>query len=330
MLLERGQEKRYFMKKPGFILTEIIFSVILAASVSAVGVLIYDLNTNQQHIDRLNPFAQKPSTTASDTKKATPKAETSSTASQTSAVPEKTSQAADTSSADASETSVPTIQLAAEPKDLKQQPQELVDALGIYGYTIEGFILGDHLIMVDTTSSDSPTKAKIYCYEQNDNGYWWNIAGDNKPLCTEAYIGENGSNFEPAYDSKTTPGGLFFAGQGFYLDDKPDTTYPLFPITEETYWVTDPQSRFFNQHIEGTADKDWSKADHMVTSEKSYQYGLVINYNTEEPDPEKAAAVFLRCGNTPTEGSVAVPEEVMKTILEWLGEDSSVMFFINV
>lgn len=320
------------MKKPGFILTEVIFSLVLAASVASVGLLVYDLNTDQLHIDRFNPFTQQSAATEETSKtEVSAKKQEPSAASQASvsADDKKTESKAESQpAAESSDTAV--IKLVSEPKELSEQPQDLVDALGVYGYTLEGFVAGDHLIMVDTTSSENRTKAKLYCYQQNDDGYWWNIAGDKQPLCTEVYIGENGSDFEPAYDSKITPGGLFSAGQGFYLNDKPDTTYPLFPITEDTYWVTDPESRFYNQHIEGTEDKDWSQADHMVTSEKSYQYGLVVNYNTEEPDTAQAAAVFIRCGNTPTEGSVAVPEDIMKLLLEWLDEDSSVTIFINV
>ena len=46
------------MKKPAFIITETICSVILAASVAAVAVLAVDLNTDQFHLDRFNPFTQ--------------------------------------------------------------------------------------------------------------------------------------------------------------------------------------------------------------------------------------------------------------------------------
>ena len=68
----------------------------------------------------------------------------------------------------------------------------------------------------------------------------------------------------------------------------------------------------------------------MITSEKSYKYGLVINYNTNSPDSKKASAIFMHCGSSATEGSVAVPEDVMKTILEWLDDDSLVSVFINL
>ena len=104
----------------------------------------------------------------------------------------------------------------------------------------------------------------------------------------------------------------------------------MFEITEDTYWVTDPESAYYNQKVEGTEGKDWSSADHMITSEKSYKYGLVINYNTNYPNTSKTSAIFMQCGSASTEGSIAIPDYVMKTILEWIDSDSRVNVFITV
>ncbi len=317
------------MKKPAFIITEVIFSLLLTASVSAIGVLVYDLNTNALHLNGVNPFTQQTAVITEESEK--PSQEPSKASKAETSVESKASETEkQVSEPSAEESKEPVIQLRKEPENLQEQPAELEEALSLYGYTIEGFVLGDRLIWVDTTSSDNHSKAKIYCYQKSDSGYWWDVVGDKKALCEEAYIGENGSNFDPAPDSKITPGGIFTAGQGFYIGAKPDTAYPMFEITEDTYWVTDPDSQFYNQRVEGTDSKDWSKADHMITSDKSYRCGLTVNYNTAEPSSDKAAAVFIRCGNTPTEGSIAVPEDVMKTILHWLEEDSTVTVFINV
>ena len=117
-----------------------------------------------------------------------------------------------------------------------------------------------------------------------------------------------------ASDSKKTPSGVWTLGEGFYIGEKPDTDYPMFAITENTYWVTDEKSKFFNKKVEGTDKKDWNKADHMIASEQSYKYGIVVNYNTDEPVTGKGSAVFIHCGDKPTEGCIAVPEDVMKTI----------------
>ena len=354
------------MKKPGFIITETIFSLILAASVAAVGVLAYDLNTDRFHLDRFNPFVQEEQKAVeesgkksgeikgenenienSGTKENNKENKENSAASETSdksaweesgegsAVKEDSGNKADESSGEESKTEESsdggeTLKLVSEPEDLSGQPEDLMESLGRYGYDLVSLMNGNKLIMVDTTSTGSRTRAIVYCYEKSDSGYWWSIAGEGKPVTDEAYIGENGSDFDPSADSKITPGGIYTVGKGFYIDEKPDTTYDMFRITDKTYWVTDPGSKSYNKLVEGTENKDWSKAEHMITSEKSYKYGLVTNYNVFDTDETRASAIFVCCGNSPTEGSIALPDDVMKTILEWLDDNSIVMIFVTV
>ncbi len=354
------QEKRSPMKKPGFVITETIFSLVLAASVAAVALLAIDLKTNQFHIDRFNPFATESSKTESGStdensrkgdgnsqtetsvKEESSKAE--SKASAESEKPEESKQSSkkeekessqeseeESEKQESSDTDSKTIKLRSEPKNLKSQPEELENALKAYGFSLKNSVGGDRIIFVDTTSSNDKTKATVYCYQKSDSSeYWWNIIGNGKPITTDAFIGENGSNFMPAYDSKITPGGILPVGQGFYIENKPDTDYSLFEITEDTYWVTDPKSKFYNTLVEGTDKKDWKSAIHMIESEETYQYGLVIEYNTLSVDSKSASGIFLCCGSAPTEGSVAVPENVMKTILEWFESGTSATIFIQV
>ncbi len=345
------------MKKPGFIITETIFSLVLAASVAAVTVLAIDLNTNQFGLDKYNPFVQSSETEKNsrdeDSKKkpsAEEKSETSveeKSADQSSAQPSQqvsettevsepsTAESSDKessapeSSAEASEDDSGEIKLRTEPKDLKDNDDQLVELLSRYGFTTD-YVNGSKLVLVDTTNAGDRTKATVYCFEKSDTGYWWNIVGDGRAICKEAYIGSGGSDFDAPADSGITPGGILTLGEGFYIGEKPDTDYEMFEITEDTYWVTDPASQHYNERVEGTEEKDWSTADHMITSDKSYKYGIVIGYNTEDPDSEKASAIFLQCGSTATEGSIALPEDTLKTILEWFDAGSRASIFITV
>ena len=346
------------MKKSSFIITETIFSLVLAASVAAVAVLAVDLNTDQFQLDRFNPFSQESS--AADEEEITPpknneqnnneensesKAQQKNDADNASKEESPKEVSNDESDAEksgseesseesrkesSSEENADQIRLRDKPENTDSQPKELVEQMAAYSFDIDTQLLGDRLIMLDTVNSGSKDKAVMYCFQKDENGYWWNIIGDGEPITDEAYIGENGSGFMPERDSKVTPGGIFYAGAGFYISDKPDTTYDMFQITEDTYWVTDPDSQYYNQRVEGTENKDWTKADHMITSEKSYKYGLTTNYNTFSPDSSLASAIFIHCGSTPTEGSIAVPENVMKTILEWCDDKSTIDIFVNI
>ena len=358
------------MKKPGFIITETIFSLVLAASVAAVAVLAVDLQTDQFHIDRYNPFVQQTSEDSKETKaepetkkeSSVVKEETSAPESQQSSdnpyssevtadISEDTSAQADVSP-EASmeepkkeeskkeeskpeqskpETTSGDIHILAEPQNLKQQPKELVEALTRYGCTLEGEVDGNKAIIVETTGTGDKTKAILYCFQKSStSNYWWNVIGEGKAFCTEARIAVNGSDYEPKAGAKVTPGGVHMAGEAFYIDDKPKTTYSMFQITEDTYWVTYPNSKFYNQKVEGTAQKDWTKADHMIENKEAYKYGLTIKYNTSKPDKNKECEFFIQCGGSPTEGSIAVPEKYMKAILEWLDSDTSVTVFVTI
>lgn len=301
------------MKKPAFVIVETILSLCLVASVGAAGVLAYDIKTNELGLDKLNPFAVSES---SDKTKEESSKETT----------KKESKPEQKESSVSEESKVETIKLREEPKGLKNQPAELEDMLDDYGYSIKNSITGDHFIAVDVNRSS----ATVYCYEKNQNGVWWNVVGDKKPITTEGFVGENGTAFEISEGSKTTPGGIYYLGDGFYTGEKPDTTYSMFKITEDTYWVTDPGSKFYNQKVEGTENKDWSSAEHMITNKDSYKYGIVVNYNVYDTKPDAGSAIFMHCGNTPTAGCIVVPENVMKTILEWLDGDSTASIFITV
>ena len=275
------------MKKRGFIITEVIFSLVLAASVAAVTVLAVDLKTDQFHLDRFNPFKQESSETVSGSEYRVQDEESQGAKESSKEEKPAESSVAEVSKETPVENSKESSKEASkdesksESSENTEQPEELVKAMGAYGFDVDSQLNGNKLIMVDTVSSGSLTRAIVYCFEKSDSGIWWNIIGDGQPISGEAYIGENGSGFEPERDSRVTPGGIYYAGPGFYIGDKPDTTYELFKITEDTYWVTDPESSYYNQRVEGTDNKDWTKADHMITSDKSYKLGLTTSYNSK-------------------------------------------------
>lgn len=348
------------MKKPAFIITETILSLVLAASLASAAVLTIDIKTNGsilpqeifgtqtgkkananhqnepskaaiQESSEIREVSAQQSSEAAESKIEESEKQPSEASKENSQKYESSDQTSRTEESSKVEESKPNaaeeqkLQLT-EPKDLKTQPKELTKYINDYGYDYDslGF---DHLILVATGEKST---AKIYCYQKSSKGYWWNIAGDGTALTDKGYIGENGADFDIQPDSKKSPLGFYSLGEGFYIGDKPDTTYPLFEITNDTYWVDDTKSKFYNQKVEGTQNKDWSSAEHMISAEKSYKYGLVIDFNTSEPaDKKLASAIFMHCGDSPTDGCVVVPENTMKTILEWLDSKSNAYIFIT-
>ena len=331
------------MKKPLFVITEIFLSAVFVAAAAAAAAVAVDIKTDMFQIDKLDPLkissmfsSEKHESSADDSVKKgisemIMEDEKKSSKTETSVKKEESK----TENSDESEVSQDGTEensegFVSEPEYLEIQPDELVELAEAYEYTFEDDLNGNKLILVEADNSSNTAKAKIYCYDKTADGYWWNSMGDGNVLTEDAYIGESGSGYDITADSKKTPSGVWTLGEGFYIGEKPDTDYPMFAITENTYWVTDEKSKFFNKKVEGTDKKDWNKADHMIASEQSYKYGIVVNYNTDEPVTGKGSAVFIHCGDKPTEGCIAVPEDIMKTILEWLDKDSKPIVWVTV
>lgn len=326
------------MKKPVFVITEIFLSLVLTASLAAVAALALDLHTGGAIIP---PEIYGGKSESKEESSVPEKKENS--ALQTSSVPEKTetSEASDVSSAEESseqsgqESSQPAKAqtdtksfkdqlILSLPESQTEQPSELKEFISDYGLSFDN-IFCDHIIVVDGKDGGN---ADVYCYQKSDNGIWWNINGDGKKFSENAFIGENGPDYEIKPDSKRSPLGFYTLGQGFYIGAQPDSTYPMFEITENTYWVNDSSSPSYNTKVEGTDKKDWSSAIHMITEKEAYKYGLVVNYNTSPIKSELSSSIFIYCGNSPTDGGIAMSDAEVLTLLEWLDKDSIAMICI--
>ena len=309
------------MKKPLFVIAEILFTTAFVVTAAAAAAVAVDLKTDMFRIDQWDPLKLGRLLPAESS--------TPVQVSEISAVP--SGKLEESSEEPSEEPSKEEIELVLyEPDGLESQPKDLSELLKAYEYTYEKNLPGNRLIVIEPDHDAADRRAVVYCYEKSEfTGYWWNIAGENQPLCEEAYIGKNGSAYEIKNNDKKTPAGIWTAGEGFYTGEKPETDYPLFAITKDTYWITDEKSSSFNCHVEGTADKDWTTALHMADHKELYQYGLAVNYNTEPPVKGKGSALFLQCGSAATDGSIALPTDTMKTILEWLDKESTPLVWIT-
>ncbi len=306
------------MKKPTFIIAETLLSMVLIASLAAVAVLAIDINTDGSIIppEIYGGKSRIQKDTASLTEDSAPPKPSD-------PVKEETSKAPETPKA-SPESDLNKTLILQEPAGLNSQPEDLTRYISQYGFDYEGLSF-NRCIVVD---SDDKSKANVYCYQKGDNGYWWNIAGKNKFITDKAFVGEKGPDYNITPGSKKSPLGFYMLGQGFYIGQKPVSTYPMFEITDSTYWVDDPKSAFYNTKVDGTDKKDWNSANHMITQTEAYKYGLVVNYNTNNISSELASSIFMYCGNAPTEGGIALPENVMLAILNWLDEDSLAYIYI--
>lgn len=146
-------------------------------------------------------------------------------------------------------------------------------------------------------------RAEVSMYEFDGTG--WQDLG----LTFQGFVGRNGVSREAHEGANMTPFGLYPVGEAFYMKEKPSTGLDVFAITPDTYWVDDPSSVFYNLRREGTTDKDWNSAEHMIDFPYQYEYGFVIQYNMDPIVPGKGSAIFFHINDKCTAGCVAVSRE---------------------
>lgn len=171
-------------------------------------------------------------------------------------------------------------------------------------------IVGQQVIIVIADGSS----AKILAYEYDDELLEWKEIIN---IC-DGYVGKNGTCKNKQEGDYCTPIGIFNLSSAFGIASNPGTSLPYKIITQDSYWIDDPLSPFYNTWVEGTDYKDWNSAEHLVEYKKQYKYAIVIDYNVSPIIPNAGSAIFLHCGNKPTAGCVAADEEEIVEILQWL------------
>ena len=202
---------------------------------------------------------------------------------------------------------------ATEPEPAENSPA-FAEIISRAGYT-EADIEGSQLITVDAWG----VNATLNTFEKID-GVWTKtkILTD-----TSGFVGLQGVSESASEYTSYTPKGLFALSTAFGICDDPGTGLDYFKVTEDSYWVDDPKSQFYNCHVEGTENKDWDSAEHLIEYSGSYDYCVFIEYNTNPVIPEKGSAFFLHVGESSTAGCVAISRSDMIEVLKWLSKAQS-------
>ncbi|MGN1126474.1 MAG: L,D-transpeptidase family protein, partial [Ruminococcus sp.] len=127
-------------------------------------------------------------------------------------------------------------------------------------------------------------------------------------LSCSGFVGTEGTVTDMSEQISGTPKGFYPIGEAFYIYDAPQTKLNTFQITQNTNWIDDPDSAFYNQRVEGTENQDWNSCEHMIDYADSYAYGFVINYNMPA-EYNKGSAIFMHIGSVPTQGCIATSTE---------------------
>lgn len=195
----------------------------------------------------------------------------------------------------------PETEAPTEPAPVISAPDLLIDLLAQNGNTPEGLAaLGCRQLV---TVSSSGSSAQIRFFRLSDN-----VWTEDESLSCPGWVGQNGVTADMHEGGYATPFGLYPVGEAFYIYSPPVTGLPTFEITQDTYWVDDPDSQYYNMRVEGTALKDWNSAEHMIDYTTAYEYGFVIQYNTEGVY-NAGSAIFFHVSYNPTAGCVGTDRE---------------------
>lgn len=201
-------------------------------------------------------------------------------------------------------------------------PQELINLIESRGITEADVAKTKTAQIVTVTATGN--EASISLYELADNKWV-----KNEPLTCYGYVGADGV-VEPgnmSEDVRRTPCGFYPIGEAFYQADAPETGLDSFKITDNTYWISDPDSPRYNQKVEGIEGVNVETDEHM-SEISEYKYGFVINYNMPA-EKGRGSAIFFHIGSAATEGCVAVTEDMVLAYLEALDEDANPYILIN-
>lgn len=138
---------------------------------------------------------------------------------------------------------------------------------------------------------------------------------------TAAGIGRNGfakplNKFEG--DGKS-PTGIFRLGKLFTYEKQINTLLDYQQTTKEDKWIDDPNSADYNTYVRGETNA--KSYENLLLKNDAYKYCMVVEYNTNPVIKGKGSAIFFHLAvKKPylTAGCVAINEENMKFIVNWL------------
>ena len=184
----------------------------------------------------------------------------------------------------------------------------------------------DQLFIVAAMGMDKTT-AYITMHQKDDNGIWKQI------LSTPGFVGRNGLclDADRAEGCGQTPIGVYHFNKAFGIAADPGCALPYIQVDDNTYWSGDPD-RQYNEMVDirDVPDLVMDDSEHIVDYEYQYQYCLNISFN-EDGTPGRGSAIFLHCfgpAKPYTGGCVAVPENIMKLIMQNVREDCVVVIDI--
>jgi L,D-peptidoglycan transpeptidase YkuD (ErfK/YbiS/YcfS/YnhG family) len=172
----------------------------------------------------------------------------------------------------------------------------------------------EQLLIVYNYKAESYTAFLVALEKKDEN---WIVKQD--PV--EVGIGKNGFALplQKVEGDGKSPTGIFRLGKLFSYEKQLETLLENQQTTKDDKWIDDPNSADYNTYIRGFTNA--KSYENLLLKDDTYKYCLVIEYNTKPIVKGKGSAIFFHLGlRLPyfTAGCVAIKEENMKKIVNWL------------
>lgn len=169
--------------------------------------------------------------------------------------------------------------------------------------------LGDAEQLVLVTAEGYGTSyAKITTFEKKD-GNW------NEIHTMNGRIGKDGFANKMSEEVTQTPRGKYDIGMAFGRKGNPGTKLQWHDIQPNDVWVDDSNSSLYNTLQKKPSNGRWNSAENMNVS--AYDYGFVINYNTDRT-PGAGSAIFFHVSSAATYGCTGASQQEVINMLKWL------------
>lgn len=162
-------------------------------------------------------------------------------------------------------------------------------------------------------------KARMALYERNANKEWIPALFEEPVEVNLSYNGLIPEKKKKEGDG-CVPSGYFPIPLAFGFKDI-DTKMKYKIVGEKDYWVSNPQSRFYN-----TLQKELNNEYHDGLSERLanidlYEYAIVIGYNMNPIRKGAGSAIFIhvaRSKDSVTAGCIAITKENLISLIKWM------------
>ena len=175
--------------------------------------------------------------------------------------------------------------------------------------------------------STSSTVATLQAYEKSGSG--WRTHGG----AVTAHLGSDGLSSQPSESLSATPIGSFTLTEAFGRDANPGTSLPYRQTTTADWWISQSGPLYNTlQHCTGScAFTQGDPNEHLYAIAPQYNYAVVIDYNRAPVTQGAGSAFFLHVTDGgPTAGCVAIPQDNLTALMQWLTPSAHPRILIGV